>query len=65
LALEDANKAVQIAPSDAPSFYNRGLVYEATAKTDLAIADFNTTLSLSDDDLLRARAGAELQKLQK
>ena len=65
LALEDANKAVQIAPSDAPSFYNRGLVYEATAKTDLAIADLNTTLSLSDDDLLRARAGAELQKLQK
>ena len=65
LALEDANKAVQIAPSDAPSYYNRGLVYEATGKPDLAIADFSTTLSLSDDDLLRARAGAELQKLQK
>ncbi|MCX6006716.1 MAG: tetratricopeptide repeat protein [Chloroflexi bacterium] len=57
LAIEDANKAIQIAPSDAPSFYNRGLVYAATGKPDLAIADFRATLSLSDDDLLTARAG--------
>ena len=65
LALEDANKAVQIAPSDAPSYYNRGLVYAATLKPDLAIADFKAALGLSDDDLLTARASAELQKLQK
>ncbi len=64
-AVEDANKAVRIAPSDAPSYYNRGLVYAATEKPDLAIADFKTALSLSNDDLLTARAGAELQKLQK
>jgi tetratricopeptide (TPR) repeat protein len=65
LALEDANKAVRIAPSDAPSYYNRGLVYTATGKSDLAIADFKAALDLSDDDLLTARAGAELQRLQK
>lgn len=65
LALDDANKAVQMAPSDAPSLYNRGLVYESAGKTDLAIADFKTALGFSDDDLLTARAGAELQKLQK
>jgi tetratricopeptide (TPR) repeat protein len=65
LALEDASKAVRLAPSDAPSLYNRGLVYEAAGKNDLAIDDFKTALGLSDDDLLTARAGAELQKLQK
>jgi tetratricopeptide (TPR) repeat protein len=64
-ALEDANKAVQLAPSDAPSLYNRGLVYESAGKTDLAIADFKAAVGFSDDDLLTARAGAELQKLQK
>jgi tetratricopeptide (TPR) repeat protein len=64
-AVEDADKAVQIAPSDAPSYYNRGLVYAAAGKPDLAIADFKAALSLSNDGLLTARAGAELQKLQK
>jgi len=65
LALEDTNKAVLLAPSDAASYYYRGLVYEVMDKPGLAIDDFNTTLDLSIDDLLRARANAELQKLQK
>jgi tetratricopeptide (TPR) repeat protein len=65
LALEDTDTAVRIAPSDASSYYYRGLVYEAMGKSDLAIADFNTVFDLSSDDLLRARANAELQKLRK
>jgi tetratricopeptide (TPR) repeat protein len=65
LALQDANKAIQINPQDGPSYYNRGLVYEGTGEAAPAIADFEKTLELSQDDLLRARATAELQKLRK
>ena len=65
LALEDANKAVRIAPSDAPSYYNRSMVYTATLKSDLAIIDLEKTLSLSTDDMLSARASADLKLLKK
>jgi Tfp pilus assembly protein PilF len=65
LALQDADKAVQIAPADAFSYYNRSLVYTAAGKPYLATEDLETTLKLSQDDLLTARAIADLQKLRK
>lgn len=65
LALEDANRAVQVSPSNASAYYHRGLVYIAAGKADMAAADMQKTLELSGDDLLSARANAELQKLQK
>jgi tetratricopeptide (TPR) repeat protein len=65
LAQEDADKAVQMAPLDAFTYYNRSIVHTAAQKPDLAIEDLETTLKLSQDDLLTTRAAADLQKLRK
>ncbi|MBN1375480.1 MAG: hypothetical protein JXA01_04935 [Dehalococcoidia bacterium] len=65
LALKDAIKAVLIAPQDAFSYYNRGLVYTAAGQSGPAMADFETTLQLSQDDLLSERARWAIHDLQK
>ena len=63
LALEDVNRAIAMDTMDAQSYYYRSLVYTSMGKVDLAIADLQTTLKLSDDDMLTARANVDCQAL--
>ncbi len=51
-AIEDYNKAIQLAP-DAPTPYlNRGVAYEALGKYEEAIADYQRVLELSPEDAM-------------
>ena len=47
MALADYNKAIELDPDDAIVYNNRGLLYKAQKKEDLALADFNKAIELN------------------
>ena len=65
-AIEECNKAIQLDPSRAVAYNNRGQAYTEKGKYDLAIADCNKAIEL-DPNLAVAynnRASAYLYKRQ-
>ena len=64
-AVADYTRAVELAPTVSKYFYNWGAAHYALGHDDLALADFDKTLSLKDDDVLALMARAELYLNQK
>ena len=57
MTLEDAKtkadadaKAIELDPTDAAAYYNRGIAYKALLKYDLAISDFSKAIKLDPTD---------------
>ena len=46
LALADFPKAIEIDPSDARAYHNRGLIYQAQGQHNQAIQDFSKAISI-------------------
>lgn len=49
LAIEEFNRAIEIMPEAAWTYFSRGLAYEAKGELDLALKDFNTTIQRRSD----------------
>jgi tetratricopeptide (TPR) repeat protein len=47
LALTDYNKAIQINPSAAAAYNNRGIFYDEQGRPDLALANYDQAISLN------------------
>ncbi|TRZ95050.1 MAG: tetratricopeptide repeat protein, partial [Dehalococcoidia bacterium] len=55
LAIADLSKAIELNPDYALAYYNRGNTYYRKKQADLAIADYNKVLEMSNDaDLVEA-----------
>ncbi len=67
-ALEDYNKAIELAPNIADPYLNRGIAFEGLGKWSNAIADYNRVLELDPNDAMaynnRGNAQAGLGKWQ-
>lgn len=50
LALEDANKAVELNPNDPEVYDNRALVYSCLKQYDLALQDYDKVLELDPNN---------------
>jgi len=63
-ALNDFNAAIKLDPNLAQAYCNRALVNNTKGKYDLAISDFQKTLELTQDPVLRqvAESGIEASK---
>jgi len=65
-ALEDYNKAIELAPNVADPYLNRGVAFEGLGKWSNAIADYNRVLELDPNDAMaynnRGNAQAGLRK---
>ncbi|MCX6009298.1 MAG: tetratricopeptide repeat protein, partial [Chloroflexi bacterium] len=64
-AATDYSKAIELAPSYAMAYYNRGIVYDNMGQADLALADLNKTIELSDDADLTAAARERISEIQR
>ena len=51
-AISDYNKAIEINPSYAVAYYNRGLAYAVKGQHDKAISDFNKILEINPRDAM-------------
>ncbi len=60
-AIEDLNRACELAPTEAQYFYQRGLAHWENRQTDLARADFDQAIKLKPDDVMTLLARAELR----
>lgn len=59
-ALNDYNKAIELNPKDAATYFNRGRAYSNKKSYDLAILDFNKTIELDPKDAAAYANRAEL-----
>ena len=64
-AISDYTKALEINPRDALAYYNRGILHLNVGRADLAIADFNKVIELSDDPDLVAAARERISEIQR
>lgn len=66
-AIEDANKAVQLAPNDAEGYVQRGMAYVGLERSQEAYSDLSKALALdpsrNDMRFVRAIAGANIGKI--
>ena len=62
-AIADFSKAIELAPSKAVTYYNRGVVYYRKGERAKAIADFNRVVELSKDPALTQKAEDYLRRL--
>ena len=51
-ALQEYAKAIQLDPRKARAWFNRGLIYQEMGMPDLAISEYDMSLTLSDDQVL-------------
>jgi tetratricopeptide (TPR) repeat protein len=59
-AIADLTKAIELDPTQADFFYERGTAYEAQGQTDKALGDFSQAIKLKPDDVPALMARAEL-----
>jgi tetratricopeptide (TPR) repeat protein len=62
-ALSNFSKAIDLAPDDPWAYYYRGLTYAYLDQTDLAIADYRTAQTYTQDAELQQKINTELTKL--
>jgi tetratricopeptide (TPR) repeat protein len=51
-ALQEYGKAVRLDPKNSRAWFNRGLVYQEIGVPDLAISEYDMSLTLSDDQVM-------------
>lgn len=60
-ALADLTHAIEMAPTEAGYFYERGMAYWSSARADKALEDFAQAIKLKPDDVRALMARAELR----
>lgn len=63
LAIIDCNAAINYDPTQAYAYFNRGLAYKELGMKTEAISDFEKTITLTDNQLLRDTATREIDEL--
>ena len=63
LAVSDCNTAIDIDPEQAYAYFNRGLAYKGLGMKTEAISDFEESINLTDNFMLRERATHEIEEL--
>jgi tetratricopeptide (TPR) repeat protein len=51
-ALQEYGKAVRLDPKNSRAWFNRGLIYQEIGVPDLAISEYDMSLTLSDDQVM-------------
>ena len=61
----DLDRAIELAPTDAVAYYNRGCAYSEKGEMPEAVSDIQKCLNLSTDPELTEAAQQELHKAKK